>query len=498
MPENHPSDLYQSALSFHRSGQLHLAKEYYSKHLQNVPDCPISRHHLSVILYDTHDYKAAYDLQAELVKEFPDNHGYLNNLGNTLVKLDMGDEAVAIFSKAIELNATICEYYVNRSNAHYLLNNLELALIDLNWAIPLGANAAAFANRANVLHSLNRNQEALLSINKAIEIEMGNYQFHFNKGNILCHCEDFINAINSYKYAIELNKSFSEAYLGLAKALRRLNRDDEVIQVLEALDEIQPNTNSILNLLGQAYLSNNLIDKAKTLFSRALNNDPSNEVLAYYLASVSNTDQPPKSPVKYVKDLFDEYAGNFDTHLLEHLQYKSPWELREQLCRYHPRKVESILDLGCGTGLVGSAFRGLYSKIDGVDVSIAMIEQCKATKLYSNLHNDEVENFLNENTNLYDLVTCADVLIYFGSLDSLFKSICRALKSRGYFSFTVEAAIQSDYQLKITKRYGHRISYIEHLCSITGFEIQEKMETVIRYEDNLPVKGFNLLIRKMV
>ena len=39
-----------------------------------------------------------------------------------------------------------------------------------------------------------------------------------------------------------------------------------------------------------------------------------------------------------------------------------------------PRQL-SILDLGCGTGLAGAAFKPLAARLDGVDLSPAMIEK---------------------------------------------------------------------------------------------------------------------------
>lgn len=491
-------DLLQRALSLHRCGQFMLAKEYYAQHLQIDPDCPVSRHHLGVIYYEEKDYQSAHDLQADLVREFPENHGYLNNLGNTLIKLGLVDKALELFNQAIALDGSNSEYHVNRSNAHFLLNDLESALSDLNSAISWNATSStAFANQANVLQAMDRNNEALSSIRKAIEIEKDNAQFHFNEGNILFHCGDYNQAVPAYERAVSLDPALGEAYLGLAKALRKANQADKVMGVLETLYKLQPTSQVVLKLLGDAYLSSHSLDKAKSLFASALENDPSNPVLAYYLASVSEKKPPEKSPLTYVKDLFDLYAQYFNTHLVEGLRYQSPWELREQFCRHHSGKVGHVLDLGCGTGLVGSAFEGLYSTLDGVDISDQMLDVCKSLNIYNQLHHIEIEEFLAQNTNTVDLVVCSDVLIYFGSLNALFHSIHDALKINGYFSFTIETTSQSDYQLNATKRFSHHKSYIERLCQTSGFEILEAMPTDIRFENMSPIKGLNLLVQKI-
>ena len=43
-----------------------------------------------------------------------------------------------------------------------------------------------------------------------------------------------------------------------------------------------------------------------------------------------------------------------------------------------------ILDLGCGTGLAGEAFKSLARRLDGIDLSPLMIERAKGRGIYGN------------------------------------------------------------------------------------------------------------------
>ena len=55
-----------------------------------------------------------------------------------------------------------------------------------------------------------------------------------------------------------------------------------------------------------------------------------------------------------VRELFDDYADTFDDDLVNGLRYDVPNLLRKQIPDAHFKRC---LDLGCGTGLSGVAFR---------------------------------------------------------------------------------------------------------------------------------------------
>ena len=68
------------------------------------------------------------------------------------------------------------------------------------------------------------------------------------------------------------------------------------------------------------------------------------------------------SPI-YVKTIFDELAPVFESRLVKDLSYSVPHDLFELVLnqRLNPNSISKILDLGCGTGLVGAEFASLKS-----------------------------------------------------------------------------------------------------------------------------------------
>src|SRR5277367_4424680 len=96
------------------------------------------------------------------------------------------------------------------------------------------------------------------------------------------------------------------------------------------------------------------------------------------LARLGSGEAAPAMSETYVRRLFDQYAGRYDAALTERLAYRGPALLRdavEQQMRAtgRPLHFPSMLDLGCGTGLGGAAFRAIADRLVGVDLSPAMI-----------------------------------------------------------------------------------------------------------------------------
>ncbi len=81
------------------------------------------------------------------------------------------DDAIAQFTKAIELDPNLAEAYFNRGNTYAILLDLQRAVEDYSEAIRLDAqNVLAYANRARAYTMLSRDQEAEQDFEKAVEL----------------------------------------------------------------------------------------------------------------------------------------------------------------------------------------------------------------------------------------------------------------------------------------------------------------------------------------
>ena len=118
-------------------------------------------------------------------------------------------------------------------------------------------------------------------------------------------------------------------------------------------------------------------EQAQQALRRALALNPAFTEAAFDLR-LDQTAAPPAMPVPYVRPLFDGYAPDFDRHLVSVLQYHVPELLQSLVAHHAPRGTSlDILDLGCGTGLVGRQFRAMASTLTGVDLSPVMIQSAQ-------------------------------------------------------------------------------------------------------------------------
>ena len=87
-----------------------------------------------------------------------------------------------------------------------------------------------------------------------------------------------------------------------------------------------------------------------------------------------------------VRGLYDRWAKTYDTELIDENGYAQPRRSAEMLSRHLTDRRAEILDVGCGTGLVGAALsKEGYSIVDGCDFSPGMLAKARESGLYRRL-----------------------------------------------------------------------------------------------------------------
>lgn len=213
------------------------------------------------------------------------------------------------------------------------------------------------------------------------------------------------------------------------------------------------------------------------------------------LARLGAGNATPAMSEVYVRRLFDQYAARYDTALTEHLAYRGPALLHEAVKRAmhaagRPLRLAAILDLGCGTGLAGAAFRPFADRLVGVDLAPAMVAQAAAKRLYDRLVTTELTEFLAgeaSHETKYQLVLAADVFVYVNDLAPVTAAVARVLAPDGLFAFTVETHSGNGVKLLPTLRYAHGASYLRRVLAGSGLSVVSIAETAVRSEKNVPV-----------
>ena len=133
--------------------------------------------------------------------------------------------------------------------------------------------------------------------------------------------------------------------------------------------------------------------------------DLNSQSLSIYITLKDKT----KLPREFIIKLFDYYAKNFEKSLINDLEYKIPSEIKNLLLENSVESLGSILDMGCGTGLIGLELEKYCNYLEGIDLSIKMIEEAKQKKVYDKLIQTDIVDYLNNNTLNFDYFIAADV-----------------------------------------------------------------------------------------
>ena len=284
----------------------------------------------------------------------------------------------------------------------------------------------------------------------------------------------------------------------LANNLSQLGQYDEALALWNGLIDESPQDQKALEGRMHTLLAAGRLEDAAAVTAALLALDPGNPVYAYYDARAHGK-TPAHQPAELNRHLFDSAAHIFDQQLVQGLRYQLPQQIARRIIALYPEKKLSLLDLGCGTGLLGAQLGKLQGRLAGVDVSPKMLEQARRHNLYDVLDVADLHDALREAASTpYDVITALDVCVYAGDLTETIPAAWRALVRGGQLIFSCESGSEDGPDLFLNpaaERYVHKRSHVEGLCRAAGFAVDVEA-TTLRYQKGRPVQGFVVMARK--
>ncbi|MGH6876033.1 MAG: methyltransferase [Rhizomicrobium sp.] len=281
---------------------------------------------------------------------------------------------------------------------------------------------------------------------------------------------------------------------GLGEALRVAGHLPTAIAEFQRALRLDPHLGSALIGLGAAWLDAGEAEKAIDAWRGIGETAPA--ALAERIAEAEAVLSRPRSDARYVRHLFDQFAVDYDSRMLDQLGYGAPAILREFAEMLGAGGRSAILDLGCGTGLMGQAVRDRANRLDGVDLSPAMVAKARLRGIYDELHVADICAWLAERGRLYDLIFAADTLVYLGDLEPVFAGVSQRLAGGGHFIFTVEKKPGDGFDLGPKRRWRHSESWLRMESGHAGLSVAGLMPCVPRSEGGVPVEGFAVALQK--
>ncbi len=211
------------------------------------------------------------------------------------------------------------------------------------------------------------------------------------------------------------------------------------------------------------------------------------------IGAAHGIDAPPSA---FVEALFDQYADRFDVSLVEKLAYRVPELILQALASSGRSRHAYLIDLGCGTGLMGERLRGAASFVEGYDISGQMLKKAEAKGCYDRLYQQDLQTIVLPDA-VADLVVAADVLLYLGALERIFAAVASALRPDGLFAFSVERHEGPEPMvLRPSRRYAHCEAHVRELLARSGFAVLSIETHVIRHDRGEPIEGLIVVAQR--
>ncbi len=158
-------------------------------------------------------------------------------------------------------------------------------------------------------------------------------------------------------------------------------------------------------------------------------NDPSDS------QPVPSLRQPPSDPADLAA-LYDDWSERYDDDL-EAWGYRVPHLAATALANVQPGQGP-VLDIGCGTGLVGRQLAGAgFGDLVGIDLSERSLALVGQTSLYRSLHQlDVARQQIPFDDDTFAAAVCIGVMTYLPDTANAVREFARVVEPRGSILFT--------------------------------------------------------------
>lgn len=360
-----------------------------------------------------------------------------------------------------------------------------------NWPV-------AVTEFAYLLARQNQFKEAIHFAERAVQLDGNNPDVLQRVIDIAHRAQNFELAMAWLQRAAAIAPHSVQVKRLVARDYRLMGKHDRAMTAYNELIEASPVDAEAL--LGRVQSAQAMGDRAQALqdCEALLALAPGNEEVLFR-RELARGNTPLHQPIGLVRALYDGYADLYDQHMVADLKYKLPREVARMIQERHSGRAYNVLDLGCGTGLLGVCLGRIEGALVGVDISAKMIEKAVPHNVYDRIHNVDLLDALQATPeSLYEVITALDVFVYVGDLAEAIPNAFRILKDGGQLIFSCERALddEADLVFRDSQRYAHKASHIESVCRAAGFE-QVSIEAVpLRLENNVPVEGYLVVAQK--
>ncbi|MBU0965061.1 MAG: tetratricopeptide repeat protein [Proteobacteria bacterium] len=359
------------------------------------------------------------------------------------------------FPQVLTPSPELAGYHYNLGVRHFSQGNFaQAALSYLEAATINPGDPDIFFNLALTMKEMGYLEEAKEYYEKVLSLTPDDPDTHYNLGVLLKEMAAPEQAISSFEKVIALDPYYLSAHKYLAGLFQQTGRKDQALASYRKVIEINPASESAQHMLEAL--------EGKTTVT---------------------------CPLAYSKELFDQFSDHFDDAMLTKLACTIPAQLRLVMDDFPSENFfDNGLDMGCGTGLSGLAFRDCVTHFTGIDLSGKMLAKALEKEVYTTLDENDILSFLDKTAETFDFFLAADVFIYLADLTPIFGLIRKKARIHASFLFSTEICAEN-YCLQTSGRYAQAESYINALADNCDFKVYCRHRVNLRKEKNKWIKG---------
>jgi predicted TPR repeat methyltransferase len=342
---------------------------------------------------------------------------------------------------------------------------------------------------------------AVSTLRSAIQESSSDWRLHNTLGDVLVDSGREEEAIGAFIRAFQLKPDLASACVKIGRAFFSRGLTDPALFWLRRAMEIDSSNEAGMVTLAVAEAQSGCRDRVASLLKAWVSADPGNPIRCHLAAAIMAEAVPIRASDEYVTTLFDSYADKFDESLAK-LHYRGPQLVADALAdlELHPDQQRDVLDLGCGTGMVGEVLRPFARRLVGVDLSPNMLRKSADRGLYNELCRSEIVSFMQSRPLEFDLIAGSDLLTYVGDLDEFGPAAAGALRPEGWLIVVLESfeALTSEkgYRLNRSGRYSHQLQYVKQCLLKAGFVVEAVSDLPMRNDLGRPLPSLTVAARK--
>jgi predicted TPR repeat methyltransferase len=236
---------------------------------------------------------------------------------------------------------------------------------------------------------------------------------------------------------------------------------------------------------------------ARDAYQKYFDHHPEDAEIEHLLVALKDETPPPRASDRAIQQIYKDFAKSYEDRMLQDLGYKGPERLKDSIkAAMGERSGLTVLDLGCGSGLSGTALKPFAAELIGVDLSPEMLELARKRNIYDRLEVGEITAWLANTTQQFDIIASLDCLIYFGDLGPVVSAAEKRLKKGGVLFLSSERGKKYPFAITDNGRYEHHPDHMRDVAKEAGLELAVLNEGFLRKEYGADVIGIFAVMKK--